>query len=103
MEGVIIELVMMESDIVRAIKNPKFSPLHYLASRIFKEIPDNIDATKSGILVWDDELNDYTNYKYCVEDINKIAKFVEGWEDFIEENAEEFNESLISFFVEKLN
>lgn len=102
MESLIVELTMIESDIIRAIKNTKFSPLHYLVARVFKEVPHNVDCTRGGVLIWDDENNDYTHYKYCVEDIDKVAKFIESWEDFIEESSEEFNEPLISLCVEKL-
>lgn len=98
----ILKLEMSEHDIVKAIKNVKYTPLHYLASRIFKEILDNIDIQLSGILIWDDELNDYTHYKYCTEDIDKINNFLEYWNDFIDEKINQFNESPLSFCVEKL-
>ena len=98
----IIELNMNESDIVRAIKNTKYNPIHYLAVRQFRELLDNIDVQYSGILIWDDETNDYTHYKYCNDDIDLVTNFLESWNDFTQEKLEEFNEPLISFCVEKL-
>ncbi|NDG19387.1 MAG: FAD-dependent thymidylate synthase [Betaproteobacteria bacterium] len=55
-----------------------------------------------GILIWDDELNDYTHYKYCTEDIDKINNFLEYWNDFVDEKINQFNELPLSFCVEKL-
>lgn len=98
----IIKLDMIESDIFRAIKSSKYSPIHYLISRFFKESLDNIDIQHSGILIWDDELNDYTHYKYCNNDIKNIINFLDSWSDFLQDNLEEFNEPLISFCVERL-
>ena len=42
------------------------------------------------------------SYLINFKDINKINNFLEYWNDFIDEKINQFNESPISFCVEKL-
>lgn len=92
---------MSESDIVRSVKNTKYSPLQSLAARYFKEDPDNVDITKDSILIWNDEINDYKSYRYCTEDIEKINNFIDEWNDFLDKYVEDFVLEPIVFCVEQ--
>ena len=99
-----IKLEMSKNDIIRAIKAFKHnqSPISYLAARYFREDIDNIDAKYDSILIWDDILNDYKQYKYCKEDINKVNNFLTEWQDFADEYTDEFTIGPIDFCVEEL-
>lgn len=98
-----IKLLMSESDIVRSIKSNKYSPLQMLASRYFKESVDSIEITYDNIILWNDEINDYISYKYCVEDINLVKNFIDEWNDYIDEYIDEFTLLPIEFCVEEKN
>lgn len=95
------QLVMSESDIIRAIKSNKYSPMEYLASRIFKENIEDVEITKDSIILWNDSINDYSSYRYCTEDIDIISNFIEEWEDFFSGHIAQFNLDPISFCVEE--
>jgi hypothetical protein len=95
-----IELIMSESDIVRAMKNTKYSPIQILASRHFKEDIDNVEAKYENIIIWDTEIEDYNLYKYCTEDIALVQTFFDEWMDYVDNYVEEFNAVPISFCVE---
>jgi hypothetical protein len=94
-----IKLDMSESDIVRAIKNSTKSPLEYLASRHFKQDVRDVDSSKDGIIIWEYDADDYISYRYCEEDISKIDKFVDEWEEFANEEINNFDLEPISFCV----
>jgi hypothetical protein len=96
-----IQLEMFESDIVRAVKNTKYSPLQLVAARYFKDNPDNVDAGYDSIVVWNDEINDYHSYRYCTEDIQNIKLFLDEWHDYVGSNIDEFCSDPISFCIEK--
>lgn len=96
-----IKLAMSESDIVRAMKNTKHSPLQILASRHFREDADNIEITYDSLILWNDEINDYNSYKYCVEDINLVKDFIDEWNDYVDGYTDDFVVSPISFCVEE--
>lgn len=96
-----IKLSMSESDIIRAIKNTKYSPLHILASKHFKENIDNIEITYDNIILWNDDINDYLSYKYCVEDIPLIKSFLDEWNDYVDQYVDDFSLQPISFCVEE--
>ena len=98
-----IKFEMLESDIVRAMKNIKYSPIEFLASRHFKENIDSIDVRQDGITIWDDNINDYTSYKYCVEDIDMVINFIEEWSYFKDGHIDEFTLEPIVFCVEEKN
>jgi hypothetical protein len=98
-----IKFEMLESDIVRAMKNIKYSPIEFLASRHFKENIDSIDVRQDGITIWDDSINDYTSYKYCVEDIDMVINFIEEWSYFKDGHIDEFTLEPIVFCVEEKN
>lgn len=96
-----IKLDMSESDIIRAIKNTKYSPIDFTASRVFKENIDNIDVRQDSIIIWNDEINDYTSYKYCLDDIDLVIQFIEEWSYFKDDYIQEFDFEPITFCVEE--
>jgi hypothetical protein len=97
-----IILEMNDGDIYRAIKNPKYTPLHYLISRSFKEIIDNIDLSNNGVLIWNDEVNDYNNYRYSNQDNEVVDLFLQAWNRFIDDNLDDFSEPNITISLEKV-
>lgn len=96
-----IKLSMFESDIVRAMKNTKYSPLQLLASRHFKENVDSVEITYDSIILWNDEINDYVSYRYCTEDIPVVKIFIDEWSDYADNFTEDFAIEPISFCVEE--
>lgn len=96
-----IKLEMLESDIVRAIKNITKSPIHYLASRYFKVDIRDIDIDKDSIIIWEYDFEDYISYRYCTEDIDMVGQFIDEWQDYIDNKVNDFVLSPITFCVEK--
>lgn len=96
-----IELVMKESDIVRAMKNTKYSPLQLLAAHHFNEDIKNVEVTNDSIILWNDSINDYDCYRYCTDDIDTIISFIDEWADYIDGHLVDFALEPISFCVEK--
>jgi hypothetical protein len=96
-----IKLEMSASDIVRATKNTKYSPVDILASRYFKENIINIESNYDCIIIWNDEINDYDSYRYCNENIKDIKVFLDEWSDYVEGYIEDFSTNPISFCVKK--
>lgn len=96
-----IRLNMSESDIIRSIKNMKYSPMQYLAAKHFKENVQDIEITKDSIIIWNDSINDYNSYRYCSEDIEQVSNFIDEWQDFVDEYITQFNLEPISFCVEE--
>lgn len=94
-------LQMLESDIVRSIKNTKYSPIQFVASRYFKEDINNVEADYDSVVIWNDDINDYHSYRYCTEDINKIKNFLDEWHDFVDNNIDEFSFEPITFCIEQ--
>lgn len=95
-----IEINMNEGDIVRSMKTNEFSPIQLSASRAFKDIPSNIEINYDSIIIWNDEINDYHSYKYCVQDIEKVKIFLDEWNDYNDGYVEDFSATPISFCVE---
>jgi len=96
-----IKLDMSESDIIRAIKNSIKSPLEYLVARHFKQDVRDVDVSKDGIVIWEYDADDYISYRYCEEDILKIDKFIDEWEDFVDNHIDDFTLESIAFCVYK--
>ena len=96
-----IKLEMIESDIVRAMKNPSKSPIHYLASRYFKVDIRDIDIDKDSIVIWECDFEDYISYKYCTEDIDTVGNFIDEWQDYTDNKITDFVLLPITFCVEK--
>lgn len=97
-----IKLEMLESDIVRAIKNTNKSPIHYLASRYFKVDMRDIDIDKDSIVIWECDFEDYITYRYCTDDIDIVGNFIDEWQDFVDNKTwNDFQLPPITFCVEK--
>jgi hypothetical protein len=96
-----IRLDMSESDIVRAMRDNRYSPLELLASRFFKEDVKNVEVTNDSIILWDDSINDYNSYRYCTDDIGTIVSFVDEWADYVDGRLVDFAVEPISFCVEE--
>ena len=92
---------MIESDIVRAMKNTKYSPLHYLSSRFFKKDVRDIDIDNDCIVIWDEDTDDYISYRYCTDDIDTIVPFVDEWQDYRDNKIDDFLLKPIIFCVEE--
>lgn len=96
-----IKIDMNEGDIVRAMKNNQYSPMQLCSAKVLKDIPSNVEVNYDSVIIWNDEINDYYSYKYCVEDIEKVKIFLDEWYDYEAGNLEEFCASPISFCVEQ--
>lgn len=96
-----LKLDMSENDIVRAMRDHRYSPLTLLAARHFKEDVKNIEVTNDCIVIWDDSINDYNAYRYCTEDIDTIINFVDEWADYADGHLVDFTLEPISFCVEE--
>ena len=94
-----IKLEMSESDIIRAVKNPSTSPLQYLSARFFKRDVRDIDVGRDGIIIWEDDIDDYISYRYCEEDIQLLDQFLSEWEEFVDGELSDFDLEPISFCV----
>lgn len=96
-----IKLEMTESDIIRAMKNRKDSPIDLLAAKYFKEEPQNVESDYDSIVIWDDSINDYNSYRYCTEDIKVVKDFLDQWFDYVDGHLVDFALNPISFCVEQ--
>jgi hypothetical protein len=96
-----IELKMSESDIVRSVKNTKYSPIQLLAARYFKEDSRNVEADYDKIFIWNDEINDYHSYRYCTEDISNAKDFLDHWYDYVDGYLTDFDSDPLYFCVEQ--
>ena len=96
-----IKIEMFEGDIVRAMKSNNLSPIQLCVSRALKDNESNVEIGYDSIILWNDEINDYTSYKYCTEDINHIKHFLDEWNDYADGNLVDFCLSPISFCIEE--
>lgn len=96
-----IKLDMSESDIIRAMRDNRHSPIELLAAKHFKENVKNIEVTNDSIVVWDDSICDYNSYRYCTDDIDVVASFIEEWAEYIDGHLVDFALEPISFCVEQ--
>lgn len=96
-----IKLVMSESDIIRAMRDNRHSPMELLAAKHFKESVKNVEVTNDSIVIWDDSICDYNSYRYCTDDIDVVASFMEEWAEYIDGHLVDFALAPISFCVEQ--
>jgi hypothetical protein len=96
-----IKLEMNESDIIRAMRDNRYSPLELLAAKHFKENVKNVEVTNDSIVIWDDFINDYNSYRYCTEDIDNIVDFIDEWAEYADGHLVDFALEPISFCVEQ--
>lgn len=96
-----IKVEMLESDIIRAMKNNQYSPFQLAVSRILHDDPDNVEINYDSVIVWNDDINDYNSYRYCEEDIEIIKGFLNEWNDYADGNLIDFCLSPISFCMKE--
>lgn len=96
-----IKVEMLEGDIVRSMKSNKFSPLQLCIARSLKDNSSNIEVGYDSVILWNDDINDYTSYKYCIEDINIIKDFLDEWNDYDNGNLVDFCLAPIVFCIEE--
>lgn len=96
-----IKLDMSESDIIRAMRDNRHSPMELLAAKHFKESVKNVEVTNDSIVIWDDLICDYNSYRYCTDDIDVVASFIEEWAEYIDGHLVDFALAPISFCVEQ--
>jgi hypothetical protein len=94
-----VRIDITENDIIKAVKNLKYSPIEYAASRSLKEAVDNVEAKNDGIIIWNQDDSDYIKYTYENNAIKSIILFLEEWEDFKDENIIEFCSEPFSFIA----
>lgn len=85
-----VNINVSEADIIRSIKNLKYSPIEYATSRALKENVDNVEVKTDCIIIWNEDDSDYQSYSYTDENLDKIRLFVEEWWDFKDNIIEEF-------------
>jgi hypothetical protein len=98
-----IKVEMLEGDIVRAMKNNQYSPMQLCVSRALKDNPGNIEAGYGSIILWNDDINDYYSYIYCVEDIEVVKMFLDEWNDYANGDLVDFCSAPIVFCIEEKN
>jgi len=96
-----IKIEMLEGDIVRSMKSNKYSPMQLCISRALKDDPSSIEVGYDSVILWNDDINDYSSYKYCVEDIEVVKMFLDEWNDYADGNLEDFCLSPIFFCIEE--
>lgn len=96
-----IKVQMLEGDIVRSMKSNQFSPIQLCVSRHLQDDPANVEVGYDSVILWNDDINDYTSYKYCIEDINTIKSFLDEWNDYADGNLVDFCLAPISFCIEE--
>jgi hypothetical protein len=96
-----IKVEMLEGDIVRSMKSNNFSPIQLCSARALKDDPRNIETGYDSVIVWNDDINDYTSYRYCTEDINLVKNFLDEWNDYADGNLVDFSLSPIVFCIEE--
>lgn len=96
-----IKVEMLEGDIVRSMKNNQYSPMQLCVSRALKDNPSNIEIGYDSVILWNDDINDYYSYRYCVENIQNIKMFLDEWNDYADGNLVDFCLSPISFCIEE--
>lgn len=96
-----IKIEMLEGDIIRSMKSNNYSPIQLCAARHLKDSPENVEINYDSIVVWNDDINDYTSYRYCTEDIKTIKSFLDEWNDYADGNLVDFCLVPISFCIEE--
>lgn len=94
-----IEIQVTENDILKSIKNVKYSPIHHATARHLRESIDTIDVQKHAILIWNSDDSDYKSYKYENDDLKNVRIFLEEWEDLNNNYIEEFCASPFVFRI----
>lgn len=85
-----ISIEVTENDIIRAMKNVRFSPVQLAVSRKFNTNPEDVDVHYDRIFVWE---NDEEHKTYILHDereefdffMSEWEFYVEGGVDFVEQ------------------
>lgn len=96
-----IKVQMLEGDIVRSMKSNNLSPIQLCVARHLKDDANNVEIGYDSVIVWNDDINDYTSYKYCVEDIETVKNFLDEWNDYADGNLVDFSLAPIVFCIEE--
>lgn len=87
-----------ESHIISAVKNPKYSPVHFAISRTFGVGLDDVDLMNDRIYVWTDDEEDHKVYD--IVELDEVNYFMEEW-NYFADGGEEFLEEPIVFSLEE--
>lgn len=96
-----IKVQMLEGDIVRSMKSNNLSPIQLCVARHLQDDPSNVEVGYDSVIVWNDEINDYSSYRYCTDDINTIKSFLDEWNDYTDGNLVDFALDPIIFCIEE--
>lgn len=88
-----IEINVSENHIISAIKNPRYSPVHFAVSRTFNVGLDDVDLMNDRIYVWTDEDEDHKVYD--IVELDEVNYFMEEWNYFADGGEEFLEESMI--------
>lgn len=94
-----INIQITENDIIRAMRNPRYSPIQLAVSDILNVSPEDVDVTKDRIFVWSDDEDHKT---YILEgDLTNFHSFLEEWEFYVEEEIDFIEEEFVFHMSEK--
>jgi hypothetical protein len=94
-----ISIEVTENDIIRAMKNIRFSPVQLAVSRKFNTNPEDVDVGQDRIFVWSDD-EDHKTY-ILQGDIEEFDSFMEEWEFYAEDDVDFTRESFVLHLSEK--
>jgi hypothetical protein len=87
-----------ESHIISAIKNPKYTPIHFAISRAFNVGLDDIDLMNDRLYIWTDDEEDHKIYD--IVDLDEVNYFMDEWNFFVTD-GEEFLEEPFDFVLKE--
>lgn len=90
-----------QGDIVRCLRNPKYSPLQIAAARATGRDIDTVDVNKDSLYCWIYDDGDYILYTYEDKDLETIGEFIELWEEYKYSDLENFDGKPFNFNVEE--
>jgi len=94
-----INVEVTENDIIRAMRNPRYSPIQLAVSDILSVSPDDVDVAKDRIFVWSDDEDHKT---YILDgDLKNFHYFLEEWECYVEEEIDFAEENFVFQMSEK--
>jgi len=94
-----ISIQVTENDIIRAMRNPRYSPIQLAVSDILHVSPEDVDVTKDRIFVWSDD-EDHKTY-ILQGDLKNFHSFSEEWEFYVEEEIDFAEEEFVFQMSEK--
>lgn len=94
-----ISIQVTENDIIRAMRNPRYSPIQLAVSDILHVSPEDVDVTKDRIFVWSDD-EDHKTY-ILQGDLKNFHSFSKEWEFYVEEKIDFAEEEFVFQMSEK--